>query len=92
MIDLVTDALATHRLTRLIVQDSVFDRPREHTKKALHAAGYDKALELLRCPFCVSIYCAFGVVIARRVAPRAWSPVARALALSSVAGTLSSFV
>jgi hypothetical protein len=32
------------------------------------------------------MYVAFGVVAARRVAPRLWSPVATALALSHVAG------
>jgi hypothetical protein len=41
---------------------------------------------LARCPWCVSIYVGLGVTIARLVAPRAWSLIARALAASAVAG------
>lgn len=44
---------------------------------------------LIGCPWCAGMWVAFGVVLARRVAPRAWSPVARALALSAVAGLLA---
>lgn len=86
---LIVDALACHRITRLITQDVIFDRPRNHTLAALHAAGYLKAKEALRCPFCVSVYVGFGVVAARAVVPRLWGPVGRALALSDVAGILA---
>lgn len=44
---------------------------------------------LLRCRWCVSVWLGFGVVVARRVAPRAWGPVARALAFSQVAGVVA---
>lgn len=41
--------------------------------------------ELLACTWCASVWVAFGVVAARRAFPRAWAPVATALALSSAA-------
>lgn len=84
------DALACHRLTRLIIEDSLFDRPRSSMQRALRAGGHTKLLELADCPWCVSVWCAFGIVAARRYAPRAWPPVARALAAASVAGIVSS--
>lgn len=44
---------------------------------------------LVGCSWCSSVWLAFGVVTLRRVAPRFWSPVAKALAFSAVAGLLS---
>lgn len=87
--DLVEDALATHRLTKLVlddqltapVRDWVFKRfPPESTR-----LGY-----LLTCPWCASIWLGAGVTTARFVAPRAWRPIARLLALSSATGLLES--
>lgn len=45
-----------------------------------------KRATLLLCPWCVGVWVGFGVMIARRVTPRLWSPVARALALGAAAG------
>lgn len=42
--------------------------------------------ELARCPWCMSMWIAAGVVAARATAPRWWDPLARALAASQVAG------
>lgn len=92
MEELIVDGLACHRIARLIVTDEIFDRPRAHLMTALHAAGYEKAIEGLRCTWCTSVYVAFGVAAARALAPRAWQPVARALALADVAGIVSSTV
>lgn len=47
-----------------------------------------KLATLLTCRFCASVWIGFGVVIARRRFPRAWSPIAEALALSAVAALL----
>lgn len=90
-LDLLADALACHRITRLIHEDTVFDRPRDAAKQWLHDEGHTKVLELAGCPWCISVYVAVGVVAARRLVPRAWAPAARALAVSSVAGIISSF-
>jgi hypothetical protein len=44
---------------------------------------------LVTCRWCAGIWIAAGVGLARSVAPRAWSPVARALALSAGAVLLA---
>lgn len=90
MIDLLTDSLACHRIVRLVVEDTIFDRPRRRVKQALHEAGWTAGIELLGCPWCVGIWVGFGVVVARRRFPRAWPTVARALALADVAGIVAS--
>jgi len=86
-LNFVKDALATYRLTKLVIDDKitedvrnkVFDRfPPESTK-----VGY-----LFTCPWCVSIWTGLGVVAARRVAPTAWDAMATALAASSISGLL----
>lgn len=88
----ITDALSVHRLSQMVVSDVIFDRPRNHVKKALHEAGWTTALEGLSCTFCVSCYVGVAVVAARMVVPRVWSPLARALAFSDVAGIIASAV
>lgn len=45
-----------------------------------------KVAYLVTCPWCSSVWVAVAVVVARRVAPRWWRPVAWALAASEVAG------
>ncbi len=89
MIDFITDALACHRITRLVIDDAIFDLPRKRLKNRLYLQGHTKLLELLDCSWCVSIWVAVGVGACRAVVPRAWGPAARALALSSVAGLVS---
>lgn len=84
---LVVDALATYRLTRLIVEDRIAERPRA----ALRARS-PFLDELLACSWCTSVWAAVGVVVARQVAPRAWEPLARVLALSAVAGLVATAV
>jgi hypothetical protein len=44
---------------------------------------------LVNCRWCAGVWIAAGVGLARAAAPRAWSPVARALALSAGAVLLS---
>lgn len=56
----------------------------------LSDASAPKLATLVTCPWCAAVWVAFGVVAARHIAPRAWAPVARALALSTVAGFVSS--
>lgn len=92
MVDLLTDTLACYRLTRLAVEDSILDGPRAHVRNALKVAGYDRALEFTRCPWCLSVWIGLGVVVARRAAPRAWPPIAWALACSTVAGAASTYL
>lgn len=47
-----------------------------------------KLATFVRCPWCVGMWVAAGVAIAR-TRPRWWAPAARALALSQVAGLIA---
>lgn len=90
MTDLLVDALAVHRLTRLIVTDSIGDRPRAHVMRALKAGGYEKAMDGLRCEWCSAVWVTAAVTVARVVAPRAWRRTARFLALADLSGIITS--
>lgn len=59
---------------------------REWATVPLQDAQAPRLAQLVTCSWCVSIYVALGVAIARRRWPRAWAPVADALAFSAVAG------
>ena len=48
-----------------------------------------KLARLLTCRWCAGVWVAGGVVAARTVAPRAWDPVARGLALSTGAALIA---
>lgn len=87
-LNFVKDALAVYRLTKLVIDDkitedyreAVFERfPPETTK-----IGF-----MFTCPWCISIWVGFGVVLARKIAPEAWDATATALAASSVSGLLA---
>jgi hypothetical protein len=59
-LDLVVDALATSRLTRLVVDDELTEPIREYIWKN-HSPEDTKLGYFVTCPFCVSIW-AGGVV------------------------------
>jgi hypothetical protein len=48
-----------------------------------------KSARLITCRWCAGMWIAGGVVAARRLSPRGWDPVSRALALSGVAVLVS---
>lgn len=48
-----------------------------------------KLAQLLTCRWCAGVWVAGGVVVARRVAPRAWAPMSRMLALASAGALLA---
>lgn len=48
-----------------------------------------KLARLVTCRWCAGVWIAAGVVAARRLAPRAWEPVAEGLALSAAAVLLA---
>jgi len=85
---LLIDGLAVYRITRLIVEDSILAGPRNRALAwaDVHAP---KVSEWASCYWCSGLWVAAGVMIVRRTHPRAWPPVAEALALSAVAGILS---
>lgn len=86
---LLVDALAAARLTRLWTQDSF--PPVVATQRRAYAVLHERhgvvwAEGLTSCPWCVGVWAAGGVVLARRAAPRAWAPLADLLAAAWVAG------
>lgn len=89
MTDLALDALAVFRISRLLTDDAILDAPRSRYVDRMTERGHENLAYLATCGWCVSAHVAFGVVVARRLFPLAWSPVARALAFSAVAGILS---
>ena len=88
--DLVVDALAVARLTRLVTTDEVpFGAARD---LLLDVAPGSKAATLVSCDWCASMWCAAAVVFARWRWPRAWAVLARVLAGSQVAGMAATWV
>jgi hypothetical protein len=49
-----------------------------------------KLAAFIVCPWCVGLWISLGITAARRYTPRAWAPLAHALALSTMAGLLAS--
>lgn len=83
----VTDALASFRLARLVMADTF--PPARRARTLIRQKGPEWAAELIECPWCVGMYTSLGVVAARAVAPRAWDPLARALAISAAVGVFA---
>ncbi len=90
--DLVLDALAAYRVTRLLVSDGIVDRQRGAIVDRLRRGGHRKLVELSECPWCIGFWVACGVVAARRAIPRTWAPVAEAFAFSAVSELVASEV
>jgi hypothetical protein len=86
------DALASYRVTRLLVSDGIIDRPRDALMERLRRRERDKLVELIECPWCTGFWVALGVVVARRLAPRVWDPIARVFAYSAAAGFVATRV
>ena len=79
----IADALSAYRLTRLITEDAILDRPRDAVADVPFLGS------VTSCRFCCGVWVGFGVMLARRHLPRAWAPVAEALALSAGAALLA---
>lgn len=86
--DLLIDTLAVHRLVRLVQRDTLPPLPeiRHHLLTAHKDATW---LELLDCPWCLSVHVAVAAGAARAAAPRWWGWLARALAISTAAALLA---
>jgi hypothetical protein len=92
IVTLLVDALATYRITRLLVTDGICDRPREAVLARLREREHTKLVELVECPWCTGFWVAGAVVVARRAAPRPWGLVAEILSYSAAAGIFASAV
>jgi hypothetical protein len=87
---LVVDALATYRITRLLISDGILDRPRSAVLTRFRA--HQKFVEFVECPWCLGFWISASVVLARRVAPKPWNIAAETLAFSAVSGLVASRV
>ena len=86
MKDDIVDALAVHRLTKLVIADYITEPLREKVYEKFGDPADSKISYLVTCPWCVSIYAGLGVVAARTIAPKVWRPLSYALAFSSFTG------
>lgn len=87
--ELVIDAIAVWRIVRFVQRDSLIEKQRE---QMINRWGHLKIIELLTCPWCLSIWVGAAVVIARAAAPRLWGKIARGLAFSAGAGVITGLV
>ncbi len=81
------DALATHRLTRLVVEDEITREVRYHVWEK-YPPESTKIGYALTCPYCTSVWIGAGVSVLRHTMPKTWSILAHALAASAVTSLL----
>lgn len=88
MDDLVVDAFAAARLTRLVTTDT-FPPVKALRERWVREFGQGSSLsELIECGWCAGFWITAAVRVARRVAPRWWGPVADVFAAAMVASYL----
>jgi hypothetical protein len=90
-VDLAVDALAAYRLTRLATVDTfpAAASVRDRVSRWARRSGRPALDELVHCPWCIGFWISAGVVLVRAGMPRAWNPLARALAFSAAAGVIA---
>lgn len=89
--EVVLDAVAVYRLTRLLQRDEIPPLPAARDK-LMQRYGASPWSQLLDCPWCLGIWVAALAVLARRVSPRMWRVLARVLASSAVTGVISEWL
>lgn len=91
LINLVVSALATYRLTKLIVSDEITRDLREKVFEKFGNPDQNKVAYLASCPHCVSVYAGAAVSLARMIGPdsRIVAAGIEALALSAVTGIMA---
>jgi hypothetical protein len=89
MVSFLVDALATYRLTRLVVEDRVpFGSLRDWITDRWPSS---LAAEWVGCAWCAGMVTAGGVTMARALLPRWWSTPAMVLACSAVTGLVTTW-
>lgn len=76
--------LSTYRLTRLIIEDEIFDTPRDWLYRQVKPGG--KLAYLLGCPWCISFWVAIPLMILFIGFPTGMMVVGLPLAGSAVVG------
>lgn len=83
---LVVYLLSVYRLTRLIIEDEIADRPRDWAYSKVKPGG--KLEYLLGCPWCVSFWVGIPLMILFILLPTGMMVVGLPLAGSAVAGLI----
>lgn len=89
--DLAVNALATYRVTKLVIDDEITRELREKAFQTLdaHPGKVSKKLSyLLTCPWCVGIWAGAGVAALAVVAPQTSRVLNTALASSAITGIM----
>jgi|AntAceMinimDraft_1070359.scaffolds.fasta_scaffold02023_12 hypothetical protein len=88
MQSLITSALATYRLTRLITTDEITAPIRDRIWET-HPPETSRLGYLITCDWCSSVYAASALQLSRMIAPRTTTAVEMVLALSAAAALLA---
>ncbi|MCU1455483.1 MAG: hypothetical protein JWN46_3629 [Acidimicrobiales bacterium] len=92
--DIISEPLRASVVGRVLgstVDPSGSDGPRTALEAVEAVVDPPKLARLITCRWCAGVWIAGGVVVARLVAPKAWDPVARGLALSAGAVLIARF-
>jgi hypothetical protein len=92
--ELVVDALAAYRMTRLASIDTfpAAVAVRDRISRWARTSGHPAIDEFVHCPWCIGFWIAAAVVVTRTRSTRAWDPIARTLAISAVAGVIAHYL
>lgn len=84
----LVDALATYRVTRLIVEDKITEDLRDLVWKRFPPDS-TKVGYLLTCPHCTSMWVAALIAAARTVSPKTSQPLLRGMAIAAAVSLLN---
>lgn len=84
MVRLIVFLISVYRLTRLIIEDEIFDAPRDWAYSKVKPGG--KLEYLLGCPWCASFWVAIPLTILYLVSPTGMMVAGLPLAGSAVSG------
>ena len=90
-LQVATDAIATYRLTKLVIDDEITREAREWAYvnlQKLPAPLANKVEYLLGCPWCVSIWAAGVLLAVRKINPDLADYLNTLLAASAVTGVI----
>lgn len=89
LVDLAVDTLASYRMTKLIRDDMITEPLRQAVYSRFGPPDESKVSYLITCPWCMSMWFGFALVLAHRHTPAAAQVVTRALAVSALTGLLN---
>lgn len=89
-LEAILTALATFRVTKLVLDDEILSEAREaaydQVAKIKNQMLREKLTYLLGCPWCISMYSAAGLLLIKAVAPKVYKYLTLVLASSAVTG------